>query len=327
MRGVRRPVLALIAAAFVLAPATPSSATVATDAPTTEVTVVPTVVGSPDTTAATDGPADTPTTATGPSDSTTPSTTAPLLDDPNGCDAVVWDPEGQLNGDTRVAQRAERLQAQGYDVHVRVEAAPDGTIDDRLGQLERVCSGWRVDGDRAPGLLVVMVVPSQRRTGIWYGSRAGELADWWERIQTDEMNPRFRSGDYAGGLADGLDAVTALLLDGRTPSASPGAAFPTLPLADDGDSDGGSSMVWAWALLLLGGGFGFLVWIKGLIDGTGGLDGSPTDGGSSSSSRRRSFGSWSSSSSSSRRSSSSRSSGGSRRSGGSGRSGGGSTSW
>lgn len=139
--------------------------------------------------------------------------TSPPAADPLGCDQLVSDPGAQLGADIAdVESAAFSLQATGSDVRARVEPAVDGgSIDGRLAQLDRDCPAWQVDGDRAPHLVVVAVSPLSRQTGIWYGAEESDgLSDGWEDIQARDMNPRFKDGDFAGGMAAGLRAIEDL---------------------------------------------------------------------------------------------------------------------
>lgn len=130
-------------------------------------------------------------------------------DGPLGCEATVWDPAGVLGAErSEVVAATQELGRLGIDARVRVEARVDGDVDGRLAQLERQCPGWRVAGDRPPDRVVVLVVPEARSTGIWYGrDLAPLLAERWEQIQTDQMNPAFRRGAFADGLVAGLRAI------------------------------------------------------------------------------------------------------------------------
>ncbi|CAN5426245.1 hypothetical protein BH10ACT1_BH10ACT1_16060 [soil metagenome] len=153
-----------------------------------------------------------------------------------GCDQLVWDPLEQLGDDTSVEDAAFAYQAQGVDLRVRVEGATDGDIDARQADLEAACPGWRVDGDRPPARVLLMLQPQARSTGLWYGTdQAAELDDGvFEDIQVDVMNPRFKDGDFAGGLAAGLERLAG-------PRYSSGFdPYDPYPYRPDDSSDGGS---------------------------------------------------------------------------------------
>ena len=261
------------------------------------------------------------------------SPTSEAPSDPLGCEALVWDPEDVLAGDDTVRAAAEALRADGYDVRVRVEPPTDGDIDARLAQVEEVCPGWIVDGDRPADRVIVMLQPSSRSTGLWYGADvSGALADRWESIQVDDMNPRFRDGDFAGGLAAGLERLA-----GTRSSSGPSGYTPPdrnpfeTPTSDGGGSSRGPGLSlfgpFLFLVLLIAGGWGvsYLSWRskydRGEVTESFGEYRSSSGGGHR---RSRRFGSVRRSSGGSRRSS-----GGGRRSSGGGgrRSGGGSTRW
>lgn len=150
-----------------------------------------------------------------------------------GCDQVVYDPAHQLADIAAVQTAADSLSGR-HQLVVRVRAEPnlDGTVDSREVQLERACSSWATNGVRLDNLLVVIVAPTERQTGIYYGSSvAPVLDDRWNAIQTEQMNPLFKVGDFSTGLALGLNEIGAAL-DGAVVAAAaprPGSAVqPTL---------------------------------------------------------------------------------------------------
>lgn len=147
--------------------------------------------------------------------------------DPFGCDQLLWDPTDQLGTGGEAEDAAFALQGEGGDVHVRVEGPADGDIDRRILQLDDVC-GWDDGGGRPDDQLVVIVQPSQRSTGIWYGTDwDARLEGRWEDIQERAMNPAFRRGDYDAGLAAGLRQA-----------GDDAPYLPGLPYAPGGSGDG-----------------------------------------------------------------------------------------
>jgi uncharacterized protein len=92
--------------------------------------------------------------------------------------------------------------------------------------------------DRDSGALLI-VVPSERQTRIEVGyGLEGELTDAASRMIIEQaMLPRFRKGDYAGGIEEGVTAMLTVL-GGN--SAQPASAIAR------GDSGNGSG----WGLLL-----------------------------------------------------------------------------
>ena len=128
--------------------------------------------------------------------------------DTASCDLATYDPAGQLVEGALLPGAVARLTTLGALVRVRVEAGLGADIDGHVARLEAACSSWRTDGRRAPNLLVVAVLPDVRRTAVYYGaSYAPALDGRWTDIETNVMNPAFRLGDVAGGLAAGLGSI------------------------------------------------------------------------------------------------------------------------
>lgn len=245
-----------------------------------------------------------------------PTATAPA--DPLGCADLVFDQPG-LGSDaleTTAAQIAAQLHA---DLHVRIEGNLDGDTDAREHRLETECSGWvGSDGLRLPDLLVVMVSPSERSTSIYYGEDFySTLSTADSQIQEFVMNPRFKDGDVAGGLVDGLNAIKVAVGGGGVPQAHAPIYDPTdftytptnysSTSSSDGDGLPVAGIIGLIVLVLLV--TAFSSWAKA----NGWATTSSNSGyrrSWSSSSSSRGFSSSSSHRSSSRRSSSSRHSGG-----------------
>ena len=191
---------------------------------------------------------------------TVPPTDPPA--DPLGCAAQVFDQPGVGSAElsTAAAEIATELHA---DLHVRIEGNVDGDTDVRERRLEAACTGWLgSDGLRAPNLLVVMVSPSERSTSIYYGEDFYDaLAATDSQIQEFVMNPRFKEGDFAGGLVDGLTAIKLAVEGGGVPQARAPIYDPTdftyTPTknssSSSGDSDGApiAGIVALIALVLL----------------------------------------------------------------------------
>jgi uncharacterized protein len=89
----------------------------------------------------------------------------------------------------------------------------------------RVFEGWKLGRrDRDNGVLV-LVAPSDRRMRIEVGyGLEGTLTDAVAgRIIRNQMTPRFKSGDFDGGVIEGVEAVVAVL-EGRGGDAATGPA-------------------------------------------------------------------------------------------------------
>ncbi len=77
----------------------------------------------------------------------------------------------------------------------------------------RVFEQWKLGGKGQDNGVLVVVVPRDRRMRIEVGyGLEGTLTDLAaSRIIRDVMTPRFRSGDYDGGIAQGVTAIVAHL--------------------------------------------------------------------------------------------------------------------
>ncbi|MGA8117665.1 MAG: TPM domain-containing protein [Actinocatenispora sp.] len=140
-----------------------------------------------------------------------PASAAPGADDP-GCAARLADPDGRLgSGDAVRALRRDidAVARSGATVRVRVYGrVPGNDLDARERATEHDCPSWLRDGQRRPSLLVVAVATQSRRTGVYYGSDYDNALDGsWQDIQREQMNPRFKTGEYARGLDQGVRAI------------------------------------------------------------------------------------------------------------------------
>lgn len=122
---------------------------------------------------------------------------------------------------TIVEESATRLINLGADVRVRTinTYSPFANLDLYEEQLERESPSWLGQGgERKNNLIVLIIALGERKTGLYYGSQwEGVLGDKWLRVQTEIMNPRFASGDYAGGVVKGLEEIQRLIQGGGTP--------------------------------------------------------------------------------------------------------------
>lgn len=130
----------------------------------------------------------------------------------SSCDQPVID-TASVFGDrlAQVQAATAELSQSGAQIRVRTVAsyAPASSLDDYAQQLEQSCSSWRTDdGKRQPNLVVLLLARDDRRTGVYYGAQwNAALDERWTSIQTEAINPRFKSGDFAGGFVAGLQAL------------------------------------------------------------------------------------------------------------------------
>jgi uncharacterized protein len=187
------------------------------------------------------------------------------------CDAPVFDETGRLAPIRLAVDDAARALADtGAEVRVRVLGSlAGGDIDRWEIDTELRCPSWgRAGGTgRAPNLLVVAVSMDDHKTGIWYGSDWSDTLDpTWSSIQSEAMNPRFKEGDLAGGLVDGLGRLTAAVTAPRPPApvgqAEPGAVY-AYPQESPGYDGGGDTFEGGFLIVLVLGILGVVLGVSG----------------------------------------------------------------
>lgn len=116
--------------------------------------------------------------------------------------------------------RMQALRNEGADVAVMIlDRVGAPTLDMRARSEFKNCPNWQApDGGMKNNLILTMVAIRDRKVGIYYGSQ-------WKRaldgntldIQAHVMAPKFREGEYAEGIAMGLQAMeTAIAADKAT---------------------------------------------------------------------------------------------------------------
>ncbi|MCR4428631.1 MAG: TPM domain-containing protein [Caldiserica bacterium] len=141
-----------------------------------------------------------------------------------------------------VEEAAQKLINLGADVRVRTinTYSPFANLDLYEEQLEQQSPSWLGQGgERKNNLIVLIIALQERKTGLYYGVQwENVLGSKWLNIQTDIMNPRFASGDFAGGVVKGFEEIQRLIQGGGTPST-------------ETPSGGGSSALVAIILLVI----------------------------------------------------------------------------
>jgi uncharacterized membrane protein YgcG len=202
-----------------------------------------------------------------------------------GCGETVVDDAGVLGpGREAVLAAAGALGRRGADVHVRVVAHVDQpSLDAYQTTLEPRCPSWRsADGSRADSLISVIVAVEDGKTGIYYGHRWDPFLDSvWVSVQSDEMNPRFARGDFAGGLVAGLRALESALaqppqLQPPDVVAGPVARAPHLPRSTAASRRGATADLDTLVLVLMASVAAAATF--GLLRGLAGQLGRPGDG-------------------------------------------------
>jgi uncharacterized membrane protein YgcG len=157
------------------------------------------------------------------------------------CDEVVVDGAGVFKDQlAQIQSRANTVANLGADVRIRTVASigTAATLDSYERGVERGCPSWQAsDGGRKNNLIVLMVAIEQRTTGLYYGGQwESALGSSWPRIQGDLMNPRFRDGDFAGGVNAGLQEIYRVvdlqLHPQNAPAAQPHVQPAASPSAD-----------------------------------------------------------------------------------------------
>ncbi|MBI2483384.1 TPM domain-containing protein [Candidatus Uhrbacteria bacterium] len=132
------------------------------------------------------------------------------------CDAVVVDSARLFGGDTAAVESAARALTQ-RGATVRVRTVPTfggaGSLDHYEAAIERQCPSWQAPGGGTRNsLLVFMIAVKERASGMYSGTQWKHIVGpHWATIQAQEMNPRFRDRDFAGGFAAGMQAVDRLI--------------------------------------------------------------------------------------------------------------------
>ena len=183
-----------------------------------------------------------------------------LASEPRTCKTLVLDPAHHIDV-ARVTKAAQKVQAQAADIRVRVyDSVPDGDLDAYMRRLNKQCSTWQDGGSGWKNNLVVLALDvGDRRSGLYYGDTFGSVLDQhWTGVQADAMNPRFKSGDYTGGLVAGLTRVAGLVDPDHSTPAQTGSQNPQkhhrrhLVTAPADTASTGSGGGWAVGLVLLG---------------------------------------------------------------------------
>lgn len=141
------------------------------------------------------------------------------------CDAVVDDRAGIFGSRVEaVREAAQRLENNGAEVRVLTmdDLGGAANLDQYKAEVQQYCASWRAaDGGMKNNLIVFMVSVRERKSGLYYGDLwRRQLDSAWPAILADEVNPRFRDRNFAGGIASGFDAVNRLIDASRAPPVS-----------------------------------------------------------------------------------------------------------
>lgn len=111
--------------------------------------------------------------------------------------------------EARLAQRLARYEARtSHQMVVATVATLGGaTVEDFS-----TCLGnrWGIGREGHDDGVLILVAPNERRVRIATGTGMEKLLpDEKAKAVIGTMTPRFQAGDYAGGLATGIDAIAA----------------------------------------------------------------------------------------------------------------------
>ena len=164
---------------------------------------------------------------------------------PAGALTIPPKPEGPVNDYAHVlpADAVKRLTdqltsyEQGSTRQIAVAIFPTLDGEDIDDFATRVAEKWQIGGKKnSDGVLVTLVTGDHKdRIDVGYGLE-GQLTDaQTARIRTELMEPRFKAGDYEGGLRAGLAAIDTATgghehdegkLPARAPQSNGGGRIP-----------------------------------------------------------------------------------------------------
>lgn len=173
------------------------------------------------------------------------------------CTDTVSDSQHILGDAADVQVAATTLVNQGADVHFITTTASGATLEQKLTLMKNVCPSWKSpNGGVKANMLVFMVAPKERKMAIFYGpGYAAALEGQTDRIKRDFMGPRFRGGDWNGGLVAGANQVARRIKASLDESNKP-VTHETVNQATD--------LHGLWVFLWILGGlasFGLLFWL------------------------------------------------------------------
>lgn len=171
------------------------------------------------------------------------------------CNTMVVDETGRLGSGIEKVQRAgNELVNAGADVRVRVipDSREYGNLDRYVDAVQTRCASWQSGDGGRKNNLVVVVVSMDRQSGVFYGDQYMRALDQRSTsIRTDRMNPRFRDGDIAGGIASGLDAVRDYVVAADAPPPSVGTQAPPIIIQQEPSKPMDLSGLWVVLKILL----------------------------------------------------------------------------
>lgn len=141
-------------------------------------------------------------------------------------------------------------QATGRAVIVATVGSLDGqAVEEYTRKLAEI---WNIGGDKTEEGALLLVAPNERKLWITTGRGVQErLTDALTgRIVRDTIAPRFKAGDFGGGITAGVDAIIAQL--DRAPADAKAVAEAAAAAGKQGGGDkAGAGGVIFWIVLIL----------------------------------------------------------------------------
>jgi uncharacterized protein len=156
-------------------------------------------------------------------------------------DTPVVDTTGTLDATTKQALEAQALalqQRKGSQLQVLL--VPTTQPEDIAAYTQRVYDQWKLGRKGVDDGVLLVVAKDDRRVRIQPGyGLEGAIPDATaERVIQEYLVPKFRAGDFAGGITDATAALVKLV---------DGEALPA-PMADNRSRDDGGGGEWLFAL-------------------------------------------------------------------------------
>ncbi|MGV3512496.1 MAG: TPM domain-containing protein [Novosphingobium sp.] len=173
----------------------------------------------------------------------------PVLDQAN----IIPDPEE--------AALAQKLSAYNAQTGRAVIVATVSSLDDLdvADYAQQLAENWDIGGAKTEQGVLFLVAPVERKVRIHSARGVQErLPDVLAgRIIRDVVAPKFKAGDYAGGITDGVDQIIAQLNRDPADAKAIAEAAKAASRGESRDSAGiGSAIFWVVLIVVLIGIFG-----------------------------------------------------------------------
>ncbi|MDS4013833.1 MAG: TPM domain-containing protein [Candidatus Accumulibacter sp.] len=150
--------------------------------------------------------------------------------------ARVNDTSGTLAADQR-SRLEEKLAAFEREKGVQIAVLVVATVKPETVEQYalRVVEGWRLGRRGVDDGVLLLIAREDRKLRIEVGyGLEGALNDATaKRIISETISPRFKQGDFYGGIDAGLDAMIRIIAGEALPAPAPAAAEPSLSASDD----------------------------------------------------------------------------------------------